>query len=107
LSALWAAASLHAWNLSAQFGRPMRRGLSVFRGMLPLGILTYIALPPAWDYGTSGLETGLSLTWLGLSFLMMTRLAIGDLAGGPSPGSERRMRGDLPYYAVGFFLGLG
>jgi arabinofuranosyltransferase len=37
-----------------------RRGL-----VLPLGMLVYVALRPAWDFATSGLENGLELVWLG------------------------------------------
>ncbi|OBK67721.1 hypothetical protein A5652_24660 [Mycobacterium sp. 1165178.9] len=39
--------------------------------MLPAGALVYIALPPARDFATSGLESGLALTYLGLLWWMM------------------------------------
>jgi arabinofuranosyltransferase len=32
--------------------------------LLPLGALVYAALPPAWDFATSGLENGLGLLWI-------------------------------------------
>jgi len=32
---------------------------------LPAGALVVAALPPAWDYATAGLETGLVLAWIG------------------------------------------
>lgn len=35
----------------------------------PLGVLIYAAVPVAWDYATSGLETGASLAWIGASML--------------------------------------
>ena len=38
---------------------------------LPVGALAFVALPPAWDYATSGLETGLWFTWLGGVFLAL------------------------------------
>jgi|GEM_PF-95861 len=101
VSATWAAARLHAWNQSARLGEPVKRGLSVFEGMLPLGILTYIVLPPAWDYGTSGLETGLSLAWLGTSFLLLTTLAIHTF-----DPPKRGPHSERAYYGVGAFLGL-
>lgn len=41
--------------------------------MLPLGVVAYVALPVAWDFGTSGLDTGLSIAWLGLSFFLIAR----------------------------------
>ena len=37
-----------------------RAGLAV-----PLGVLVVVALPPFWDFASSGLETGLSLAWIG------------------------------------------
>ena len=39
--------------------------------MLPAGALVYIALPPARDFATSGLESGLTLAYLGLLWWMM------------------------------------
>ncbi|OPF80791.1 hypothetical protein BXP25_12375, partial [Mycobacterium tuberculosis variant bovis] len=39
--------------------------------MLPAGALVYIAVPPARDFATSGLESGLVLAYLGLLWWMM------------------------------------
>jgi arabinofuranosyltransferase len=39
--------------------------------LLPAGALVYIALPPARDFATSGLESGLALAYLGLLWWMM------------------------------------
>ena len=39
--------------------------------MLPAGALVYIALPPSRDFATSGLESGLTLSYLGLLWWMM------------------------------------
>ncbi|WP_278184025.1 terminal beta-(1-_2)-arabinofuranosyltransferase [Mycobacterium alsense] len=39
--------------------------------MVPAGALAYIALPPARDFATSGLESGLTLAYLGLLWWMM------------------------------------
>src|SRR5262249_30976491 len=33
------------------------------RAVMPFAVFAYIALPPAWDFATSGLETGLTLLW--------------------------------------------
>jgi arabinofuranosyltransferase len=41
--------------------------------VVPFGALALIALPPMWDYSTSGLETGLSFGWLGLCFWGIAR----------------------------------
>lgn len=43
---------------------------------LPLGALVYIVLPPARDFATSGLETGLVLAWLGAMWWQMARRAM-------------------------------
>jgi len=43
--------------------------------MLPAGALVYIALPPARDFATSGLESGLALAYLGALWWMMVRWA--------------------------------
>lgn len=40
---------------------------------VPLGTLAMAALPPFWDFTTSGLETGLSFAWLGTCFWLLTR----------------------------------
>jgi arabinofuranosyltransferase len=55
---------------------------------LPVGALVFAALPPVWDYATSGLETGLSFAWLGGLFLAL-------VAAERSPGWRHR-RGRLP-----------
>ncbi|MDI3418550.1 hypothetical protein [Streptomyces luteolus] len=39
---------------------------------LPLGALTLLALPPVWDFATSGLETGLATCWLAGAWLLLT-----------------------------------
>ncbi|APE17720.1 hypothetical protein K0O64_28185 [Mycolicibacterium pallens] len=39
--------------------------------LLPAGALVYIAIPPARDFATSGLENGLVLAWIGLLWWMM------------------------------------
>jgi arabinofuranosyltransferase len=39
--------------------------------MLPAGALVYVALPPARDFATSGLESGLVIAYLGLLWWMM------------------------------------
>jgi arabinofuranosyltransferase len=41
--------------------------------MLPAGALVYIAVPPARDFATSGLENGLVMAYLGLLWWMMVR----------------------------------
>jgi arabinofuranosyltransferase len=41
--------------------------------MVPFGALLVVALPPFWDFGTSGLETGLVVGWLGLTWWLVVR----------------------------------
>src|SRR5262252_5115811 len=36
--------------------------------IFPAGLLVVAALPPAWDFATSGLDTALSVAWLGASW---------------------------------------
>lgn len=49
---------------------------------VPIGALIYVALPPAWDFATSGLESGLSVLWIGCSWYLLARHASRD-AGRP------------------------
>lgn len=41
--------------------------------LLPAGVLVYIALPPARDYATSGLENCLVICWIGLLWWLLMR----------------------------------
>ncbi|MEV0296582.1 flagellar motor control protein ZomB [Nocardia sp. NPDC050710] len=43
--------------------------------LLPAGVFVYIAVPPARDYVTSGLESGLVICWLGLLWWQLMRWA--------------------------------
>jgi arabinofuranosyltransferase len=53
-------------------GRLYAPGLRGRRALLlPAGVLVYIAVPPARDFATSGLENGLVLAYLGLLWWMM------------------------------------
>jgi arabinofuranosyltransferase len=40
---------------------------------VPFGAVVFLALPPTWDFTTSGLETGMSFAWLGASFWALVR----------------------------------
>jgi arabinofuranosyltransferase len=52
---------------------------------VPFGAVVFAALPPTWDFTTSGLETGMSFAWIGLSFWGLVRWAQADapVAGRP------------------------
>ncbi|MCY7343952.1 MAG: hypothetical protein LH603_19485 [Pseudonocardia sp.] len=54
-------------------GLDAARRLHPGRRMVPFGALVVVALPPFWDFGTSGLETGLIVGWLGLSWWLLVR----------------------------------
>ncbi|MEV8631325.1 hypothetical protein AB0395_06680 [Streptosporangium sp. NPDC051023] len=47
------------------------------RWTLPAGVLVVLALPPFWEFATSGLETGLVFLWIGLSWWLLARAAWG------------------------------
>jgi arabinofuranosyltransferase len=63
--------------------------------MLPAGALVYIAVPPARDFATSGLENGLVLAYLGLLWWMMVRWSQA-LRGQRPPGQAPVPRGGPP-----------
>jgi arabinofuranosyltransferase len=73
-------------------GRLYAPGLRGRRALLlPAGMLVYIAIPPARDFATSGLENGLVLAYLGLLWWMMVcwsqalRLPVDPAAPGGPP----------------------
>jgi arabinofuranosyltransferase len=49
--------------------------------LVPAGALVWIGLPPAWDFATSGLETGLGTAWLGACCAALAWLADADRPG--------------------------
>lgn len=51
----------------------------------PAGALVLSALPPFWDFTTSGLETGLTFGWLGGCQWLLARRYAGSLGAGPRP----------------------
>nr|WP_139279944.1 flagellar motor control protein ZomB [Rhodococcus yunnanensis] len=56
--------------------RPRVAGVAAF---LPAGVLVYIAVPPARDFATSGLETCLVIFWIAVLWLLMVRWATRDV----------------------------
>ncbi|BBZ02213.1 membrane protein [Mycolicibacterium chitae] len=54
---------------AARLYAPSLRGRSAL--LLPAGALVYIAIPPARDFATSGLENGMVLTYVGLLWWML------------------------------------
>ena len=74
--------------------------------LLPAGVLAYIAIPPARDFATSGLENGLVLTYLGLLWWML----VGWSQAPRSAVAQGRSDGDAagPWFtgALAFVAGL-
>ncbi|WP_153342095.1 RAD23 family protein [Nocardia aurantia] len=58
---------------------PRRAGAPVL--LLPAGAAVYIAVPPARDYATSGLENCLVICWLGLLWWLLMRWSRSERAG--------------------------
>ncbi|MGV9326254.1 hypothetical protein [Streptosporangium sandarakinum] len=50
------------------------------RPFLPAGVLVILALPPFWEFATSGLETGLVFLWTGSSWWLLVRAVTGGPA---------------------------
>ena len=59
--------------LLAMLGARALFGGTAARLSVPFGAVVFLALPPAWDFTTSGLETGMSFAWLGASFWALVR----------------------------------
>lgn len=45
--------------------------------VVPLGALIVVALPPFWDYASSGLETGLTFAWIAGAWWAVVRCGAG------------------------------
>jgi arabinofuranosyltransferase len=70
---------------------------------LPLGAAVFAVLPPAWDFASSGLETGLSLAWMGGLFWLMARFV---MAQAPHQTTPSALPGAL-WRPIALLLGLG
>jgi arabinofuranosyltransferase len=103
-----------AWHLGMRLQRARDDGGAAETSRplaLPLGAAVFSALPIAWDFSTSGLESGLVIGWLGAVFWLLARarpappgvLYAGALAIGCGP----LVRPDLGLFSVGFAIALG
>lgn len=72
--------------------RNVHRRIGAGGPLVPLGAAVVLALPPFWDFVTSGLETSLIFCWLGLCWWLLSRV--------PDGGRGR-------VYAAGAVIGLG
>jgi arabinofuranosyltransferase len=91
-------AGLALSQLAAHICAPKTAHSSAWR--VPLGALVFAVLPPAWDFATSGLETGLALFWLAASFTTVVWLA--KRRASTSPRDSRSA-----WFAAAVLLGLG
>lgn len=69
--------------------------------LLPFGVIVYVMLPPARDFASSGLETGLVICWIGVMWLGLQLWA---------RAPHREARWGLPTVgtaAIAFVAGLG
>ena len=80
---------------------------------LPLGALLLVALPPMWDFASSGLETGLSFAWLGACWWAVARRLDEELQGPDEPfwtpvliGLGPLVRPDFAVFSVAFAVAL-
>jgi arabinofuranosyltransferase len=58
--------------------RELHRRLAPGRPVLPAGAVVVLALPPFWDFVTSGLEESLVFCWLGLCWWLLAGLRPGS-----------------------------
>ncbi|GAB18799.1 arabinosyltransferase AftB [Gordonia effusa NBRC 100432] len=73
-----------------------------FTLLLPLGAIVYIALPPARDFATSGLENGLALLWVATLWVLL----IGWARRGTAGAATKSRRGVAADLALAFTAGL-
>src|SRR6185312_6811696 len=92
-------------------GRLYAPGLRGRRALLlPAGAVVYIAIPPARDFATSGLENGLVLAYLGLLWWMMVcwsqALRLPAAPAGPGVAPERDATSRVFDGSLAFVAGL-
>lgn len=96
-----------AWHLATRLSAAARA--AAFRRheiALPLGAAIFVSIPVVWDFATSGLETGLTMAWLGGTFWILARgerlgtrdARIAALLIGLGP----LIRPDLALFSIGF-----
>jgi arabinofuranosyltransferase len=89
--AMLAAARMYRWRLRGTTGTVL---------LLPAGVLVYIAVPPARDFATSGLETCLVICWIALLWLLLVRWATPD-------SKQKDLPGTTQILVTAFVAGLG
>ncbi|MGW6692788.1 flagellar motor control protein ZomB [Rhodococcus sp. NPDC054953] len=61
------------WRGAGQRGRSAGSAAAAGTLLLPAGALAYVAVPPARDFATSGLESSLVIFWIALLWLLMVQ----------------------------------
>ena len=108
------AAQLGSLRLSRHLRGSIPEGGREF--IVPLGAIVFVAVPVVWDFVTSGLETGLSFAWLGISFWLLVRRAVSvdergqinrpAILGALVFGLGPLVRPDLGLFSAGFLIAL-
>jgi arabinofuranosyltransferase len=113
----WIAVALGALATVAGCAAPARGSWLLWRTSgrsavgLPLGLLVLAALPPMWEFATSGLETGMIFLWLGGCFWALAGLVQQGSRARPALialliGLGPLVRPDLGVFAIGFMVAL-
>jgi len=77
--------------------------------VVPVGAVVYVALPPAWDWATSGLENGSSIAWLG-ALMLVVGTGAARHPGDPGDSGDPDDRSPMPApraLGMGVLVGLG
>lgn len=96
-----------AWHLAVRLSA-VARGAAFGRNeiALPLGAAIFVSIPVVWDFATSGLETGLTMAWLGGTFWILARgerLSVRDARiAAFLIGCGPLIRPDLALFSTGF-----
>jgi arabinofuranosyltransferase len=99
---------LGLWWLQAGAARLWRRDDATAL-IVPFGVVVLAALPPVWEWATSGLENGLTVAWLGATMLVLATVAAPEPEPEPEPepGGDARAPSIARLAGAGFVLGLG
>jgi arabinofuranosyltransferase len=100
-----------ARTLTSQVAAGGSVGLTARHVVFPLGAVVFAALPAAWDFTTSGLESSLAFAWLAGAFWLLVRCRPLTARNAPPVavvvGAGVLVRPDLGVFAVGFGVALG
>ncbi len=92
---------------AADGARSLARAGGARGRFVPFAILVPAALPPMWEYATAGLETGLAVGWVGLSFCLLARLAARQKEVGRQPAGAEPLVGRRRLLVIAAVVGLG